>query len=357
MVAALLGAEEYRVPGAAALVAIGCDMARQATSTRAPPASRRSCDDLRAKFTGTPDQVVAFFIALAEDVRRELAALGFRRAWPRRSGGPTASPSPRTPRSTSGRVDASRLPGDRAAGTAGRLADAPAASPLDERLALAMAPAMASLASRDATAPVVLSAALTTAERTVGARISATWSAPTTCGPAVSTSATCRSGATIVDLVHGAAGQSLGAFVTDGVRVAVGAGSPTTTWRRASRVAPSWCAAHVGRAGGDRREHRVYGATGGRLHLVGRAGCASHAGGERGRGGDRGPRLRVHDRRHGGRPGPDRFFGAGMTGGRAHLYDPDGRASPSRDPAGPAPRRRRPARSWPRGPGDRDAGR
>src|SRR5207244_2376374 len=35
-------------------------------------------DDLRAKFTGTPEHVEQFFRAIAEDVRRELALLGRR---------------------------------------------------------------------------------------------------------------------------------------------------------------------------------------------------------------------------------------------------------------------------------------
>ena len=43
-----------------------------------PDRHRDAAEDLRAKFTGTPEQVVAFFTALAEDVRRELAALGLR---------------------------------------------------------------------------------------------------------------------------------------------------------------------------------------------------------------------------------------------------------------------------------------
>ena len=77
VVAALLGAEEYGF-GTAALVAIGCDMARQCHLDTCPTGIATQREDLRAKFTGTPEQVVAFFTALAEDVRRELAALGFR---------------------------------------------------------------------------------------------------------------------------------------------------------------------------------------------------------------------------------------------------------------------------------------
>jgi len=58
-------------------VAIGCDMARQCHLDTCPTGIATQRDDLRAKFTGSPDQVVAFFRAIAEDVRVELAAAGF----------------------------------------------------------------------------------------------------------------------------------------------------------------------------------------------------------------------------------------------------------------------------------------
>ena len=77
VVAAMLGAEEFGF-GTAALVAIGCDMARQCHLDTCPTGIATQREDLRAKFTGTPEQVVAYFTALAEDVRRELATLGLR---------------------------------------------------------------------------------------------------------------------------------------------------------------------------------------------------------------------------------------------------------------------------------------
>ncbi len=77
VIAAMLGAEEFGF-GTAALVAIGCDMARQCHLDTCPTGIATQREDLRAKFTGTPEQVVAFFTALAEDVRRELSVLGLR---------------------------------------------------------------------------------------------------------------------------------------------------------------------------------------------------------------------------------------------------------------------------------------
>jgi glutamate synthase domain-containing protein 2/glutamate synthase domain-containing protein 1/glutamate synthase domain-containing protein 3 len=75
LVAALLGAEEFAF-GTAVLVALGCDMARQCHLDTCPTGIATQRDDLRAKFTGTPERVVRFATALAQDLRRELAAVG-----------------------------------------------------------------------------------------------------------------------------------------------------------------------------------------------------------------------------------------------------------------------------------------
>ena len=77
VVAALLGAEEYGF-GTAVLVAIGCQMARQCHLNTCPVGIATQRDDLRAKFTGTPDDVVRFLGHVAEEVREILAEMGFR---------------------------------------------------------------------------------------------------------------------------------------------------------------------------------------------------------------------------------------------------------------------------------------
>src|SRR2546421_154079 len=77
VIAALLGAESYGF-GTAALVAIGCDMARQCHLNSCPTGIATQKPELRAKFGGTPEQVVAYFTWIAEDVRRLLAGLGCR---------------------------------------------------------------------------------------------------------------------------------------------------------------------------------------------------------------------------------------------------------------------------------------
>lgn len=77
IIAALLGAESYGF-GTAPLVAMGCDMARQCHLNTCPTGIATQREDLRAKFRGTPEQVIAYFSRIAEDVRTELALLGAR---------------------------------------------------------------------------------------------------------------------------------------------------------------------------------------------------------------------------------------------------------------------------------------
>ncbi len=78
VVAALLGAEAFGF-GTAAVVALGCAMARHCHLNTCPTGIATQRPDLREKFRGTPEQIVAYFTLIAEDVRRILAALGERR--------------------------------------------------------------------------------------------------------------------------------------------------------------------------------------------------------------------------------------------------------------------------------------
>src|SRR5207247_370532 len=78
VIAALLGAESFGF-GTATVVALGCAMARHCHLNTCPTGIATQRPDLRRKFRGTPEQVVAYFTLLAEDVRRILATLGQRR--------------------------------------------------------------------------------------------------------------------------------------------------------------------------------------------------------------------------------------------------------------------------------------
>jgi len=78
VVAALLGAEEFGI-GTASLIAIGCLMVRQCQSNTCPVGVCVQDERLREKFRGKPEQVVALFTFIAEEVREILAKLGLKR--------------------------------------------------------------------------------------------------------------------------------------------------------------------------------------------------------------------------------------------------------------------------------------
>jgi glutamate synthase domain-containing protein 3 len=77
VIAALLGAEEYGF-GTAALVAVGCLMARQCHLNTCPVGVATQREDLRKKYHGTPEDVVRFFGHVAQQVRETLAEMGYR---------------------------------------------------------------------------------------------------------------------------------------------------------------------------------------------------------------------------------------------------------------------------------------
>jgi glutamate synthase domain-containing protein 2/glutamate synthase domain-containing protein 1/glutamate synthase domain-containing protein 3 len=75
IVGALLGAEEFGF-GTAALLAIGCVMARQCHLNTCPVGIATQDEKLRARFTGNPEMVESYFRALAGEVRELLAKMG-----------------------------------------------------------------------------------------------------------------------------------------------------------------------------------------------------------------------------------------------------------------------------------------
>ena len=77
VIAAILGAEEYGL-GTASLVAMGCILVRQCHSNTCPVGICTQDERLRAKFAGTPEKVVNLFSFVAEEVREILASLGMR---------------------------------------------------------------------------------------------------------------------------------------------------------------------------------------------------------------------------------------------------------------------------------------
>ncbi len=77
VIAALLGAEEYGF-STAPLVVLGCIMMRVCHLNTCPVGIATQDPKLRAKFTGKPEFVEAFFRFIAEEVREHMAQLGVR---------------------------------------------------------------------------------------------------------------------------------------------------------------------------------------------------------------------------------------------------------------------------------------
>jgi len=78
VIAALLGAEEYGF-GSVAMIAEGCIMARVCHTNNCPVGVATQKEALRRRFTGLPEHVVNFFLYVAEEVRQLLSVLGVAR--------------------------------------------------------------------------------------------------------------------------------------------------------------------------------------------------------------------------------------------------------------------------------------
>ncbi len=78
VIAAMLGAEEMGF-STAPLITLGCIMMRKCHLNTCPVGIATQDPQLRARFQGQPDHVVNYLIMVAEEARRILADLGFRR--------------------------------------------------------------------------------------------------------------------------------------------------------------------------------------------------------------------------------------------------------------------------------------
>ena len=291
-------------------------MARQCHLDTCPTGIATQREDLRAKFTGTPAMVEQFFLAVAEDLRRELAAIGAR------SVGAIIGESRRTLRPIgAAREELAAVVGAPSWGAdAVRRADpslpartvrhAPA-SPLEARVAAAF---------RDQGPVAASGLRLSTADRSFGAGLTGALERGELRGP--------------VRLeLRGAAGQSFGAFAGPGVDLTlVGqandyVGKGLSGGRITVVPEPDLAAEPSGEAIAGNT--LLYGATAGRLHLVGRAGMRFAVRNSGATAVVEGIGPHGCEYMTGGAVvvlGPvGANFGAGMTGGRAYLYDPSGR--------------------------------
>ena len=76
-IAAMLGADEWGV-ATAALITMGCIMLRKCHLNTCSVGVATQDPELRAKFAGTPEAVVNYFVMLAESLRERMASMGFR---------------------------------------------------------------------------------------------------------------------------------------------------------------------------------------------------------------------------------------------------------------------------------------
>jgi len=329
VLAALLGADEFSF-GTAALVAEGCVMARTCHSNNCPVGIATQRPELRAKFTGTPEDVAHFFMHVALEVRELLAALGARtvaelvgrsdrlRQVPRGVAGSDAvdltrllqrvddgSTAIRNAQSTNGRIGVDAL-------NARLLADA--APALDEGMAIELAYPISNV------------------DRTIGATLAGEIGR--------------RFGVpglpegTITVAFHGSAGQSFGAFLAPGMRLVLTGESNDYVGKGMAGgelvVRPSPVARYVWHESSIIGNTCLYGATGGALYAAGRAGerfAVRNSGGiavVEGVG-DHGCEYMT-----GGVVlvigGTGRNFAAGMTGGLAYLYDEHGNVATACNP-------------------------
>jgi glutamate synthase domain-containing protein 2/glutamate synthase domain-containing protein 3 len=316
LIAALLGAEEFAF-GTAMLVAVGCDMARQCHLDTCPTGIATQREDLRAKFAGSPEQVERFALALAEGLREEMAAIGVREVGElvgesRRLLSIDRRAATLDLAAVIGAASWSASPARRRDPVAaGRDVRHGEASPLERRLTGVLHGQAGFRAE---------GLALSTADRSFGAGLTGAMERGELAGP--------------IHLgLRGAAGQSFGAFAGPRVELRL-VGQANDYVAKGLSGGTVIVAPEPGLAAEPHRQAIagntcLYGATGGRLHVIGRAGMRFAVRNSGARAVVEGLGPHGCEYMTGGVVvvlGPvGANFGAGMTGGRAYLYDPDGR--------------------------------
>jgi glutamate synthase (ferredoxin) len=321
VIAALLGAEEFGF-GTSALVALACVMARQCHLNTCPVGVATQREDLRRKFPKEPDRLVNYMHFVAQHVRELLAQLGFRAISEIVGRTDLLEPVDYRVPGKQGALDLSGLL-VKPRGTAGARPASTSRSrnldPLANRMAADVKEPLENGTS------IVRDYSIRNTNRTIGARPAGE--------VALRNGNRGIKGATAEFRFTGSAGQSFGAFLTEGIRMilegeandyvgkGLGGGEVVIRPPRASRFA-----SHENTIIGNAV---LYGATSGCLFAAGRAGerfCVRNSGATAVVEG-------VGD--HGceymtggvavilGETG--RNFGAGMTNGVAYVYDASAR--------------------------------
>jgi len=313
LMAALLGADEYSF-GTSLLLAEGCIMVRACHRDTCPVGIATQRMDLRAKFAGTPQRVATYLNFVGEEVRRLLASLGLRSL-----------------NDAIGRVDLLRpraLPGHRAEmldlsmlveaweGPRHFVAAHPIQRPRSELGDRLFEDAFEKVMAGE---EIFLDYPIHNSDRTIGARLGGAIAHVHAAAP--------PPGKVHVDFT-GEAGQSFGAFLTEGIdfRLLGEANDYVGKGMGGGRIviiAPEDDAGDPYLLGNT----CLYGATGGRLFVAGRAGerfCVRNSGATTV---IEGAGDHACEYMTGGTVvilGPTGWnLGAGMTGGQAYVYDPD----------------------------------
>jgi len=247
ILAAILGADEFGF-GTASLLAIGCVMARQCHLNTCPVGIATQDETLRARFQGKPEMVIAYFRALAEEVRNRLAQLGARslrelNGWYDRLGARSGmDPFLIVPISRSYRVAPQQEPGLHVTGVEDSVR-------LEAALATQSAPR-----------------AIQNSDRSVGAGLSGELIRRRKNG--------CAGDMTINQEFRGAAGQSFGAFLAEGVTVKLTGEANDYVGKGLSGGTIVITAGAAASRRGDvlAGNTLLYGATSGQLFIAGRAG-------------------------------------------------------------------------------------
>jgi len=326
IVAALLGANEFGF-ATAPLIAAGCIMMRKCHLNTCPVGIATQDPVLRARFTGTPEHVVNYLFFVAEEVREILASLGLRSV--EEAVGRTDLLEQRIDLGDQWKaagLDLSPLLHRPTEYVPTRPADSPAAilSPIDVAL----------IAALDAPLPARVEMAIGNVDRSVGAGVS---------GEIIRRLGAAALGDDSVRAsLRGCAGQSLGAFLTTGVTIAVNGDANDYVGKGLSGgiivVRPPDEAPRVAADNIIVGNACLYGATAGAVYF---AGIAGERFAVRNSGatavvegiGDHGCEYMT-----GGTVvvlgATGRNFAAGMSGGMAFVHDPDGEFAARCNPAG-----------------------
>ncbi len=320
-VAALLGADEFGF-GTSALVALGCVMMRVCHLNTCPVGIATQDPELRKKFSGRPGHVINFMRFVAEDLRQIMADLGFHSLEEMTGRVDCLDFAPALDHWKARDLDLSSIlhqgqPPPAVAAYCSAPADTDIGQVLDHDLIRQARPAL------EEGRPVVIDLAIRNTQRTVGTLLSSRIARQRADGiPTGEITLNCT----------GTAGQSFCAFGVKGLSVRLlgdandyfGKGLSGATLA----IRPPEAAAFKAQENIIIGNVALYGATGGRACISGRAGerfCVRNSGavavvegvGDHGCEYMTGGRVAVL-----GETG--RNFAAGMSGGVAYVWDPDG---------------------------------